>query len=68
MITLYRHKTFWVVLGLDATIVAIILRGKVKVAQKDKTVAHYFAFHYYGTTEELAHQLTSITGLKVRFK
>lgn len=68
MITLYRHRTFWVVLGLDATIVAIILKGKVKVAHKDKTVAHYFAFHYYGSQEDLAHQLTTITGLKVQFK
>lgn len=68
VITLYRHRDFLVALGLDATIVATILRGKVKVAQKDKTVAHYFAFHYYGTDQELSHQLTTITGLKVQFK
>lgn len=67
-IILYRCKTFWVALGIDSLVIAALLKTKIKVAHKDKTVAHYIAFHFDGSQEELAALIKGSTGLSVKFK
>lgn len=67
-IVLYRVRSFWVALGLDSLVLATLLKSKIKVAHRDRTVAHYFAFHFEGTEKELKHLVESVTGLSVVLK